>query len=109
MTDRYGELQKCSICGEYGWSKTHRCLPLFHVWYQGDETRDDATSIYAGDDRDAAERFVEHNDCMNADYLEREIDVVVSPVLEPDEQRVFTVKASYAMEYNAWPKKVEEK
>lgn len=61
-----GEFEKCSICGEYGWTKTHKCPPRHYVWVEdnddiGEIEYSNSSTVRAMDEEDAALKFMGQN------------------------------------------------
>jgi len=52
---------RCKRCGEYGWTDRHRCPATWLVW-QLDDDPGDASTIYANDPGEAAEKWAEQMD-----------------------------------------------
>lgn len=64
-----GNFERCSICGHYDFSKSHRCPPCFEVLcpeYDGDDW-EEASKVYARDAEAAAERWAAEHD-WQGDY-----------------------------------------
>lgn len=65
----FGDYERCSTCGEYGWGRTHKCPPRFRVWRpEHGEDFADAGLLYARDHEEAAERWAEKSDSDSAEY-----------------------------------------
>ena len=75
MNDYIAHWRVCPVCGEVGFSETHRCPPVFIC-----TTDDGSREVYALDPISAAEKFVEDN---YADMCTYYTEYVVVSVLDP--------------------------
>ena len=95
--------EKCSICGQYGFSNNHHCPPFWHVGINADD-EEERRGIYAYSAAKAAELFTERWDGWDGEYLAAhggEVEVSVSRHDEPDTKQVFTVVCQMVPEYRA--------
>ena len=63
--------ERCPTCGEWVFSKYHKCDPVwFVVIVEGEEqpADDDYREVRAVDEEEAAEKGAEEDDCNSADY-----------------------------------------
>lgn len=64
MTSTY---DRCPKCREFGWTKTHRCPPKWHVfWVDGDGFQEEPALIQSYSAKDAAEKYIRQLDSDTA-------------------------------------------
>lgn len=61
MSFDWGAYERCRTCGEYGWTKTHRCPPAWYVRDQNDDS-DEWQAVHATGADKAAARWAEQTD-----------------------------------------------
>ena len=95
-----GEFERCKTCGQYDWTKSHRCPPVWLVWTE-DSGEDYAYKIYAVDAQSAAEKWADQTDCVG-DYtiVSGEDETVTVKVLD-DTVLKFNVSGQAVPEYHA--------
>ena len=98
----FGRFEKCSICGEYDWTRKHRCAPAwmvcpFEYLTYPDTVSWDWNTVYAHDAQDAAEKFVRHDDRSAAEFSE--YAVVAVRKRADDNIRFFQVEGELVPEY----------
>jgi hypothetical protein len=99
------DFAKCTKCGEYDFSSTHKCplkWKVFHIEYMGDE---EFSVIYAGDAQDAAKKYAEKYDADDDTLMQgEEIEVQVVP-FDGGETKIFIVTGEAEPVYYATEKK----
>jgi hypothetical protein len=94
------KLERCPICGEYGFSDRHRCPPVWYaqvseddVHYSDDED-EDMGRVYAHHAKEAAEKFAAHWDRLEPILFDgEELRILVAPDNARDQVREFIVSA----------------
>lgn len=62
-----GNYVRCAKCGEFGFSNTHECPPIWEARILETKWENDWTEVHARDAEAAAEKFCEDYDC-HGDY-----------------------------------------
>jgi hypothetical protein len=98
--------ERCTICGEYGWTDTHKCKPIFCVWYPGwhGDDPEDATKIHATDHAEAAATWAERDDAEGDYTIVSGSDVLVRVWRddeEPSEAKTLVVTGESVPSYRA--------
>ena len=101
-----GEFDRCEICGEWGWLRSHKCPPkwkvvCFEALAFPETLHDEWETIHASDASGAAEKYMARADRAIAEFTE--YDVVVVQAWDGDEQKFFSVRGELVPEYTACP------
>ena len=103
MTDEYGSYQLCKICGEWGWSKTHRCPSKWEAQMADSKEEIDGDEWYivrARGAKEAAEKFADKWCFEECERWPGE-RVVVRPI-GAETLDWYRVEARITYEFSAW-------
>jgi hypothetical protein len=97
--------ERCEVCKRWGWDH-HKCPPLFTVWDPENGDEGDWKPVYATDHEDAAETFVEAQDCADSDYFVAGRDQPMTVFVRGEGDvvpRKFVVSGEMVPQYHASP------
>lgn len=94
-----GEFEKCATCGDYCWTGTHRCKPLW-LCRMADYDLKDSEEIRGSDAEEAAERYAEERDGRSGDGPRQRSVIVHDPVTNNETR--FDVEFEYHVSYSAY-------
>lgn len=102
----WGNYEKCPVCGEYGWAKTHKCVPTWSVVGLSDlpDTEADPDlwhKVHARDEAEAAQKFIERGDRRDAEFTEDAVVAVRDP--RTGATAFYQVQGELVPEYRAEP------